>query len=249
MFVRRLMKGVFEKLPAVWLARLDALRPSVRREAREPFNGQDGRRQIFRELLRTLPLHALVETGTFRGTTTAFLARESQLPVFTVEAVPRAFQYARFRLRGLSRVRLELGDSRRFIERLAHDASLPKVNVFFYLDAHWYQDLPLREEVELIARFWKSSVIMIDDFEVPGDAGYGFDDYGPGKRLCLGYLPPLEALGLVAFFPSIPSATESGARRGCVVLVHGDLAGRVRNIAALRPHERPRIQPQFTDLR
>jgi hypothetical protein len=24
---------------------------------------------------------------------------------------------------------------------------------------------------------------MIDDFEVPGDSGYAYDDYGPGKRL------------------------------------------------------------------
>src|SRR5439155_20493524 len=128
MFVRRLMKWLVGMLPAVWLARLDALRPSVQVEGREPFNGQHGRQQIFRELLRVLPLQALVETGTFRGATTIFLARESQLPVFTVEAVPRLFHYARLRLRGLSRVQLELGDSRRVITRLVHDVSFPKVN-------------------------------------------------------------------------------------------------------------------------
>jgi hypothetical protein len=33
------------------------------------------------------------------------------------------------------------------------------------------------------------TVAMIDDFRVPGDEGYAYDDYGPGKALTADYLP------------------------------------------------------------
>ena len=60
-------------------------------------------------------------------------------------------------------------------------------------------------------------MVVVDDFEVPGDTGYTFDDYGPGKRLCVDYLPDVPGWGL--FFPSLASAEETGGRRGCAVLV------------------------------
>ena len=55
--------------------------------------------------------------------------------------------------------------------------------------------------------------------------GYEYDDYGPGKALVAGYIAPVvSAQGLQAFYPSTPSAKESAARRGCVVLAkHPDL--------------------------
>lgn len=55
---------------------------------------------------------------------------------------------------------------------------------------------------------------MIDDFQVPGDKDYGFDDYGKGKALCLEYLNQPE---LAAFFPSKKGELETGEKRGCVV--------------------------------
>ena len=41
----------------------------------------------------------------------------------------------------------------------------------------------MREEVELAIANFSKAVLMIDDFNVPDDPGYRFDDYGPGKRL------------------------------------------------------------------
>jgi hypothetical protein len=83
---------------------------------------------------------------------------------------------------------------------------------------------------------------MIDDFEVPSDAGYGYDDYGPGKALVSAYLRPvMSADQLQAFYPSTPSAADypstpmaaSGLaaagrlRRGCIVLAKEACHGRV----------------------
>jgi hypothetical protein len=44
--------------------------------------------------------------------------------------------------------------------------------LFFYLDAHWNEDLPLAEEIDLIFSRSPCAVVMIDDFEVPGDPGF-----------------------------------------------------------------------------
>jgi hypothetical protein len=60
---------------------------------------------------------------------------------------------------------------------------------------------------------------MIDDFQVPHDPGYPYDNYGPNKALTLDHTKPAsEMFGLDLFFPSVPSHAETGARRGCVVM-------------------------------
>ena len=239
-----MLRPLLHRLPPALLATLEYyLRPSVREPSGGPLNGQHVRQQIVLELLRAVPFEAIVETGTYRGSSTEFFATHSQVPVRTVESSPRFFYYSNLRFRRRPRVQLTLGDSRELLRRLATDATFPKQRVFFYLDAHWYDDLPLREEVELIARSWNDAAIMIDDFEVPGDTGYGFDNYGPDKRLCLEYLPSLSALGMTAYFPAAPSEQETGPRRGCVVLAHGALADRIANLQLLRPHHRDSARP------
>jgi hypothetical protein len=129
---------------------------------------------------------------------------------------------------------MSLGDSRAFLSQLCRDPLVSKRDVFFYLDAHWSDELPLHGELETITRCWQRSVIMIDDFEVHGDSGYRYDDYGPGKRLDLEYLHILSSFNLVAYFPSLPSDRESGLRRGCVVLADPSHAGRLDGISSLR---------------
>ena len=181
------------------------------------FNGQSYRQRIFLDLIRSLPVSAIVETGTFRGTTTAFLAKTG-LPVYTVESNPRIYAYVALRFycqRG--QIHLHEGDSVRFLRHLADRKEIPISKVFFYLDAHGEDYLPLQEELELIFAKWNESVVMVDDFQVPGTT-YGYDDYGPGKELTMSYLKPLQHLHLSAFFPAIDAAQETGKKRGCVVL-------------------------------
>jgi len=235
MYIRKLARSSLRWMPTSWKACLEfCLDTSIGSEFGGPFNGQTVRRRIFLELLRAIPFRAIVETGTFRGSTTSLLAEQSGLPVYSVEATPRFFYYARLRLRRHRRVHITLGDSRQFLKGLSEADEIPKENTFFYLDAHWNEDLPLREEVELITRYWRRSVIMIDDFEVPGDKGYTYDDYGQGKRLCLDYLGSLSQFNLIAFFPSAPSDEENGLKRGCVVLVDQAWLDKVKELSSLR---------------
>ena len=235
MILRKAIKHYLLKAHPDWLAVYDFyLRPGLKASWGGPFNGQQGRQQILLELKSKVQFQMMVETGTYRGTTTEFLAKESGLLVCTVEGDPRFYHYARLRLRGQKFIRLEMGDSRSFLEKLARDASLPKQGIFFYLDAHWQEDLPLKQEIALIVKFWMGVAIMIDDFQVPGDDGYTYYDYGPGKKLCLDYLQPLSQFKLTPFFPAMPSEQDTGRKRGCVVLADGSLAERLRGFQTLR---------------
>jgi hypothetical protein len=102
--------------------------------------------------------------------------------------------------------------------------------LFFYLDAHWNPDLPLAEEIDIIFDRCPLAVVMIDDFQIPSDTGYGYDDYGPGKALTAAYIAPaVSAHRLQAFYPSTPSVEEGGWCRGCIVLAkstaHAEVLG------------------------
>ena len=95
--------------------------------------------------------------------------------------------------------------------------------------------LPLRDEVELVVTYFPKAILIIDDFAVPDDPGYGFDDYGPNKRLTLEYLLQVYLPYLALYFPSAPSYQETGARRGCIVVTANvDLAAILNEIPQLR---------------
>jgi hypothetical protein len=150
------------------------------------------------------------------------------LPVFSCELHPRYFCYSVLRLANIPNVHLERGDSRCFLRKLFDENRLPPGPTLFYLDAHWERDLPLWEEVEQIVSRHPSPVIMVDDFRVPTDSGFAYDDYGRGKCLSVTDLHEAVTARPAMFFPRYASAHETGARRGCVVLAQGDIADYIR---------------------
>jgi hypothetical protein len=108
---------------------------------------------------------------------------------------------------------------------LFDDKKLPAGRTLFYLDAHWEEDLPLWEEIDLIFAEQPHAVIIVDDFRVPRDLGYGYDDYGWGKCLSASNLYEVTLIRPSLFFPNQPSGHETGVVRGCVVLALGETAG------------------------
>ena len=213
---------------------MDYIRSPDRGGGWGPFNGQTARQALFVDIIAKTRPHAIVETGTSLGATTELMS-QAGLPVFTIELNPRNCGFVRARFWRRPNVKLLQGDSRTGLRRLFDGAlhSLSSCTVFFYLDAHWNDDLPLAEEIDIVFSRCPRAVVMIDDFEVPSDAGYGYDDYGPGKALVSGYIrPAILTHQLLAFYPSTPSAadypstplaaaglaTAGRLRRGCVVL-------------------------------
>jgi len=209
--------------------------PELRKAWGGPFNGQKHRQNIF-AALKGFDFSAIMETGSFRGTTTALFAKTG-LPVFTCEGHPRNYGFARASLLGFRNVSLRFGDSRAQLRKILAelgpaDRGKP---IFFYLDAHWHKDLPLAEELEIVLEACAQPVIMIDDFEVPDDPGYGFDSYGKGKSLIRSYVEPfISRHNLSLFYPSAPSADESGAKRGCAILVRADKRDKMMTIKQVR---------------
>lgn len=81
----------------------------------------------------------------------------------------------------------------------------------------------------MIAPVWRGYVLLMDDFQVPGDVGYEYDDYGPGKALTVDYLAPVvRRHGLSVFFPKADSTEETGKKRGYCVVASPKLADEVR---------------------
>ena len=109
-------------------------------------------------------------------------------------------------------ITLIYGDSRVGCVTLRNDVG--RRTLFFYLDAHWNDDLPLAEEIEIVFSRCPLAAIMIDDFQVPLDPGYGYDDYGAGRALIPSYIAsPITTYNLQAFYPATPSAEESSLHR------------------------------------
>ncbi|MBA4860959.1 hypothetical protein H1V43_06100 [Streptomyces sp. PSKA54] len=196
-------------------------------------NGQHFRQSLFRSLVRAVDPAAIFESGTFHGASTQFFWNVSGRPIYTVEKNPGFAYCAKRRFRRIPEVRVLAGDSRAALKRLRNDDDFPPSRVLFYLDAHWEVDLPLREEVAFITKEWTDSVIVIDDFKVPDDSGYAFDTYDAGE-LSIEYLGA-EAIGSYeVFWPRCPSSEETGARRGCGVLVAPDALTAVEELPELR---------------
>ncbi len=191
-----------------------------------PLNGQRGRQELVRRIAREIDFGAAIETGTWRGSSTGFLADVLGCPVWTVEADPVAQRFAGRTLAGRNDVQVVAGDSRRFLAGFdAHDRAAA---TFFYLDSHWDPcDFPLWDELDLVFGRWARPVVMIDDFRVMGDPGYAYDDYGPGNSLEPRDLAAHLPRGVAAFAPTWPSTDETGARRGCCVLSGPELVDRL----------------------
>ena len=213
---------------------LDYLRHLERGDASGgPFNGQRERAALFESIATKCSPVVIVETGTYLGNTTEYFAA-TQLPIYSVEADRRAYGFAKTRLWRRRNVHLKRGDSREALQAWfdgpLHNHSYGPV--LFYLDAHWGTHLPLYQELVIIFDHCSNAIVMIDDFRVPFDDGYGYDDYGVGKALVPQYIEPLvRSFDLRAFYPSTPSYVETGHRRGCVVLVRD--ASLIRNIESL----------------
>jgi len=189
----------------------------------EPLNGQSTRQSVMRRLIELFEPDVIVETGTFLGDTTRWLSQLG-VPVVSVELEPAFFRLAKRRLRGALDVELICGAS---VDALAMLARRPNVSrPLLYLDAHWREGNPrnedeanpLGEEVAAVLSAWADALIVIDDFLVPTDSGYGYDT-SRGEPLSEAMLElPDDA---IVAYPGTPATIESGGRRGAAFIGKG----------------------------
>jgi hypothetical protein len=192
----------------------------------QPFNGQVLRLKTVRALIDSFEPDAFVETGTFIGSTTRFFLGNGA-PVFTVEVKRLFWLLARLRLGWDRDVKVLRVDSRTALKRLAQQRLFARPLV--YVDAHWWDDFPLDDELNLIFTSWEDAVAIVDDFQVEGDSGYAFDTYkGTALALSAVHVPD----GVMLAGPAQSSSEETGARRGALYLAKGARAERALEDAA-----------------
>ena len=145
-------------------------------------------------LVRSLGCDALVETGCHVGDTTDFLsAMYPRLAVITCDVEPRFVAFTRHRLAGRANVEVVASPSPGVVAEACRRFLRP----LFYLDAHWYEDWPLEDELRAITH----GMVCIDDFNI-GHPRFSYDRYGDvecGPRL-------LAGVGIERFWVNAPEA-------------------------------------------
>jgi predicted O-methyltransferase YrrM len=230
------------------LARLNEWRDRQLREAAGPggvelqdaLNGQLSKMEMFTELVAAKPMRVAVETGTFRGWTTRYLAGRFR-HVVTFENDIANIEQARAHCAVHPNISFVHGDSAR-IERAWADIPIPTEEIdFAYLDAHWGEHCPLNEELDFLLGKAPNAIIFIDDFKVEDDGGYGYDSY-PSMTLDLEHIRGvLEAHDAVCFSPVRRGVNDTCIYyrdidpRGTVVVVPRAMQATLAQARTVRP--------------
>lgn len=149
-----------------------------------PLHGDQISIKFFKLILNNFKVDCIIETGTYKGFTTAFFAKTfPNIPIYTCEIDEFNYKRAKENLKFYNNVHVFNEPSPEFIKNLIKNKLIGK-RPFFYLDAHWLDDWPLESELKIIFNKLNSAIILIDDFKVPGKEDFTFDKYH-GKECSL----------------------------------------------------------------
>lgn len=102
---------------------------------------------------------AIFETGTNVGDTTEYLSKMyPEKTIITSEIKKDIFDAAKIRLADRSNIVLNNESSEIVLEKYKNNFTMP----FYYLDAHWYDYWPLRDELNCINR----GIVCVPDFSL-----------------------------------------------------------------------------------
>ncbi len=195
---------------------LDHIEPAVYMDhwSVQPFNGQARRiSSIFALADAFAPTH-VIETGTYLGSSTPYLASVADGPTYTIEIEEHFATRARRRFEDnhpALQIELVLGDSARQIVNVLQRIPAQDSAVLAYLDAHWLDQIPTTSELLALESWGGCWMAIIDDFKVDGDEGFGFDQYGD-VVIGPGIVPDIPDVQI--WVPAQPSERETGAKRG-----------------------------------
>ena len=120
-------------------------------------------------LINSLECDALIETGCYLGDTTTYLANTyPKLHLISCDIDSRYVDFTRQRLRGREHAQVYATSSPEVVALACERFARP----FFYLDAHWGDPWPLRDELRAIVR----GIVCIHDFNIERP-GYAYDSY------------------------------------------------------------------------
>lgn len=134
--------------------------------------------KVFVLLGKEFKATSFIETGTFKGYSTSFMAKNfPSTKILTCEINDTSFKKARANLKNYKNVEVFHSTSPKFLSKILDQKEIIGTLPIFYLDAHWLDNWPLEEELRLISKKVKSAIIIIDDFKVPDSPQFEFDKY------------------------------------------------------------------------
>jgi hypothetical protein len=132
-------------------------------------------------LQRDFSLRTFVETGTYEGDTSLLLSRFFEA-VYTCD-IEDHNKPIEFLLR--RNLVFQVLDSRAFLQSIKAQVAW---QTFFFLDAHWYDDWPIREELGWVFANSDAPIVAIDDFDTK--SGVDYDSF-QGRNLDMELITPL----------------------------------------------------------
>lgn len=141
-------------------------------------------KQEIERLIKKHSIELVIETGSYRGYTTRQFAAMAP-EVITTEANPEYYRETLDTIAGLTNVKAYFGKTEEVLPHLLDKYQLQK-KILFFLDDHWLENLPLLDELHIIASVGLKPVIVIHDFKVPGKT-FGYDTYN-GQPLNYAYV-------------------------------------------------------------
>ena len=118
-----------------------------------------------------------VETGANVGSSLHYFAKHfPSTPCYSCEPDLEAFQAAQSKIAEFKNVILVNEPSPEFLYQ--REKTLAAQDTLFWLDAHGYGfHWPLKDEIAFITRVCRRARILIDDFQVPDQPQFSYDEY------------------------------------------------------------------------
>jgi hypothetical protein len=117
-----------------------------------------------------------IETGTYLGETTKFFCDNFER-VYGIEISENYYNKTAETCGNSPNLNLIKDSSVNYFNQKLKEISENEKNILFYLDAHWDNYWPLRDEIKSISKnFYDKAIIVIDDFYVP-NRDFQFDTY------------------------------------------------------------------------
>lgn len=133
------------------------------------FNADKFVEKEFLKLKDTWNITTAVETGSYMFGTTLWLSDNFD-KVYTFEIDDELFNYGQKKISDKKNIHSYKCNS---AEGLANIVNQIDGNTIFFLDAHWYDYCPLKDELEVISKLKHTPIIAIHDFKTPyGHLGY-----------------------------------------------------------------------------
>ncbi len=158
---------------------------------------------LVRHLIETVKPDRWIETGTHMGWTSLWLADNyPDLPIYTTEIDANYYEMSKGNLDPYPQVSLTPGKSIDFLTKLM--PLLQKGTSVFWLDAHWWPPIPLRDECKKIVNSLDRYICLLDDFSC-WDPDFSGDTY-EGRLNDLSYVS--DILGEKCYRPDYKAQEE-----------------------------------------